>query len=120
MILRKTWPTSSTLHLNTIMSAELVAYSIRDLVPLSTYTQIPMDIEQGNFLWAKIGVIFVNAAVIPLCIPRRYTPLDPLVSHVLQIISTSELSTETQDPQSRANCINYIAAVFSLPRLSDL
>jgi hypothetical protein len=58
----------------------LATYLYRDVWPLATYTETPVDIAQGRFLWAKIVVLVFTALVIPLFVPRRYVPVDPTVS----------------------------------------
>jgi hypothetical protein len=55
-------------------------YFYRDLVPLATFTGIPADLSEGLRLWVKIVLLFITAVVIPLCTPRQYIPVDPLVS----------------------------------------
>jgi hypothetical protein len=61
------------------MFVELCAYGFRDLVPLATWTELPLDRAEGSMLWAKVALLVLNAIVIPLFIPRRYVPLNPLV-----------------------------------------
>jgi hypothetical protein len=69
----------ATLHLNTLMLVELCAFGYRDLLPLATWTERPLDRGEGPMLWAKVALLVLNAVIIPLFIPRRYVPLNPLV-----------------------------------------
>jgi len=61
----------------------LAVYVYRDLYPLATYTKQPADEEEGQILYAKLTVLCLTAVVIPLFIPRIYTPVDPKVCVVL-------------------------------------
>ncbi|KAF7348322.1 Multidrug resistance-associated ABC transporter protein [Mycena sanguinolenta] len=64
-------------HANCILFCVFCVYVYRDLIPLATFTEIPADIE-GCKLWAKIGLLFATAVVVPLLMPRQYIPVDPL------------------------------------------
>ncbi|KAJ7156237.1 hypothetical protein C8R46DRAFT_1294825, partial [Mycena filopes] len=71
------WSGVAVRHLNTILLSTLGVYLYRDVFPLATTTRAPMDLWEGPLLlWAKIAVLFIVAGVIPLAIPRQYTPLD--------------------------------------------
>jgi hypothetical protein len=61
------------------MFVELCAYGYRNLLPLATWTELPLDRGEGSMLWAKVALLVLNAVVVPLFIPRRYIPLNPLV-----------------------------------------
>lgn len=56
----------------------ILAY--RDLWPLATYNLQPLDAAEGWFIWTKIGILTLSATLVPLLIPRQYTPFDPEVS----------------------------------------
>ena len=54
-------------------------YVYRDIWPLATFNLRPADLADGPLLWAKIGLLTFTAVIIPLFIPRQYTPIDPKV-----------------------------------------
>ncbi|KAF9261735.1 hypothetical protein L218DRAFT_1001520 [Marasmius fiardii PR-910] len=64
-------------HLNLVLLAASGAYAYRDLYPLATFNKLPLDIQDGWRLWAKVTLLFISAIVIPLVIPRRYVPYNP-------------------------------------------
>ncbi|KAJ7164189.1 hypothetical protein C8R46DRAFT_901348, partial [Mycena filopes] len=72
------WSRLAVRHLNTVLLATLGVYLYRDVFPLATTTRAPMDDlwEGALLLWSKIAVLFAVAGIIPLAIPRQYTPLD--------------------------------------------
>jgi hypothetical protein len=59
------------------LASELAVYVYRDLWPLATYTQNPMDADEGWIIWAKIGILAFTVVVVPACIPTLYFPVDP-------------------------------------------
>ncbi|KAF9054811.1 multidrug resistance-associated ABC transporter [Panaeolus papilionaceus] len=59
-----------------ILLATWTMYAYRDLYPLATYGLHPAE-GGGRRLWVNIGVLTIIAVIIPLCIPRRYVPVDP-------------------------------------------
>ncbi|KAJ7088646.1 P-loop containing nucleoside triphosphate hydrolase protein [Mycena epipterygia] len=65
-----------TTHLNIILLTSLAVYFYRDIVPLASFNQIPLDASEGSILWAKIGILGLAGIVVPLTIPRRYTPIN--------------------------------------------
>ncbi|KAJ7243851.1 P-loop containing nucleoside triphosphate hydrolase protein [Mycena haematopus] len=65
-------------HANCVLLSVLCVYAYRDLIPLTTFTGVPEDIGDGWRLWAKIGLLFITAVIIPLFTPRQYVPVDPL------------------------------------------
>ena len=68
-----------TRHNNLVLFITLVVYIYRDVWPLATYTEIPLDESEGALLWTKLVVLFTTAVIIPLVIPRQYVPVDPKV-----------------------------------------
>jgi hypothetical protein len=72
-------------HLNFVMLVTFAVYSFRDIWPLMTYTLSPADAVEGPLLWAKIAVITFAAVFVPLCIPRKYVPVDPRVRAILVV-----------------------------------
>ncbi|KAJ7156242.1 hypothetical protein C8R46DRAFT_1294837, partial [Mycena filopes] len=71
------WSRVAVTHLNTVLLSTLGVYLYRDVFPLATTTLVPLDSWEGPLLlWSKIALLFAVAGLIPLAIPRRYTPLD--------------------------------------------
>ncbi|KAJ7704723.1 hypothetical protein B0H14DRAFT_3903574 [Mycena olivaceomarginata] len=64
-------------HANCVLFLAFCVYVYRDLVPLATFTGVPADLGEGRGLWAKIGLLFITAVIIPLFTPRQYIPVDP-------------------------------------------
>ncbi|KAF9481117.1 multidrug resistance-associated ABC transporter [Pholiota conissans] len=60
-----------------ILLSAFSVYVYRDIWPLATYNDIPVDASEGILLWIKLSVLFITAAVIPLFVPTKYTPADP-------------------------------------------
>ncbi|PPQ75643.1 hypothetical protein CVT26_001623, partial [Gymnopilus dilepis] len=60
-----------------VLLTALAVYTYRDLWPLATYDMRPIDLSEGNVLWAKVALLIFTAVLIPLSIPRVYVPLDP-------------------------------------------
>ncbi|KAF8199798.1 P-loop containing nucleoside triphosphate hydrolase protein [Mycena galopus ATCC 62051] len=71
------WRNVAVKHLNTLLLCTFGVYFYRDVYPLATFTLVPRDIGEGSLLWAKVVVLFVVSNIIPLVIPRQYTPVDP-------------------------------------------
>ncbi|KAJ7688653.1 hypothetical protein B0H14DRAFT_3101122 [Mycena olivaceomarginata] len=65
-------------HANCVLFIVFCVYVYRDLIPLATFTGVPADLGEGRKLWAKIGLLFTTAVVIPLFTPQQYIPVDPL------------------------------------------
>ncbi|KAF8513392.1 hypothetical protein JB92DRAFT_3116459 [Gautieria morchelliformis] len=72
------WSSVARTHMTVIMLAVAAVYARRDLYPLATYILKPVDGAQGWLLWSRLGVASLVGIVIPLVIPRIYTPVDPL------------------------------------------
>ncbi|KAK7038087.1 multidrug resistance-associated ABC transporter protein [Favolaschia claudopus] len=65
-------------HANIVLFATFCVYVYRDLLPLASFDGVPMDVDQGRFLWIKIAILAVAAVIVPLFTPGQYIPLDPL------------------------------------------
>jgi hypothetical protein len=63
-----------------VLFIALVVYFYRDIWPLATYTENPVDGYEGALLWTKLVVLFTTAVIIPLVVPRQYVPVDPKVN----------------------------------------
>ncbi|KAJ7059261.1 P-loop containing nucleoside triphosphate hydrolase protein [Mycena amicta] len=62
-------------HANFVLFAASALYAYRDVVPLGTFTQKPLD--YGAKMTAKIALVFFTGVIIPLFTPRLYIPVDP-------------------------------------------
>ncbi|KAF7290261.1 Multidrug resistance-associated ABC transporter protein [Mycena indigotica] len=62
-------------HANFVLLAASALYIYRDVMPLATFTQEPLD--RGAKMVAKIALVFFSGLVVPLFTPRLYTPVDP-------------------------------------------
>ncbi|KAJ3850966.1 hypothetical protein EV368DRAFT_74841 [Lentinula lateritia] len=71
------WSRNSIRHLNTVLCATLATYAYRDVYPLGTFRVVPQDGSDGSFTWVKIGLLFLAGVLVPLCVPRKYVPVDP-------------------------------------------
>ncbi|TCD60066.1 hypothetical protein EIP91_010784, partial [Steccherinum ochraceum] len=67
----------ATSHSSVVLAIAWVVFAYRDLYPLATLTKEPMDAEDGVVLWAYIGILTIAAVIVPLFVPRVYTPIDP-------------------------------------------
>ncbi|KAF9013105.1 hypothetical protein BDQ17DRAFT_1342742 [Cyathus striatus] len=76
-LLSRQWSFVTTGHLDLVLFVPFGVYSYRDFWPLITTTETPKDIAEGPLLWAKLAVLSFVTVVVPLFIPRRYTPVDP-------------------------------------------
>ncbi|KAK0192566.1 hypothetical protein F5146DRAFT_1040501 [Armillaria mellea] len=73
----KRWSRIGTHHMNVVLLSTSAVYVYRDIAPLATFDNIPQDSREGPLLWIKIGTLLFVAIMIPLIIPRKYTPVDP-------------------------------------------
>jgi hypothetical protein len=73
-------------HLVLVLLVVFSIYAYRDLVPLATFNQQPIDGPEGSIFLVKMTLLFGVSIVVPLCKPRRYVPLDPNVSPLLHSI----------------------------------
>ncbi|KAF7965838.1 hypothetical protein HWV62_41236 [Athelia sp. TMB] len=63
-------------HLALVLFVTFAVYACRDLWPLATFTESPVDINEGTLLWAKISLLGLTGVVIPLVKPRVHIPID--------------------------------------------
>jgi len=73
------WSRLFSSHLNIALLALFATYVYRDIWPLATFTEDPLDIIEGGLLWAKLAILAVVGVIIPLTVPREYAPVDPKV-----------------------------------------
>ncbi|PBK89773.1 P-loop containing nucleoside triphosphate hydrolase protein [Armillaria gallica] len=71
------WSRIGIHHMNVVLLSTSAIYVYRDIAPLATFDDIPQDSWEGPFLWIKMGILLFIAILIPLIIPREYTPVDP-------------------------------------------
>lgn len=72
-------------RVNTVLIPTWIVYVYRDVLPLTTYTLSPADATEGIICWAKLIVLTYATVVVPLVIPRQYTPADPKVGPILRV-----------------------------------
>ncbi|KII93466.1 hypothetical protein PLICRDRAFT_35686 [Plicaturopsis crispa FD-325 SS-3] len=68
------WSRVISSHLVTLLLVAWGVYFYRDIWPLATYTQTPVDIAEGRLLWAKSIILTIIAVVVPLFCPTQYIP----------------------------------------------
>ncbi|KAK0480781.1 hypothetical protein IW261DRAFT_1685339 [Armillaria novae-zelandiae] len=73
----KRWSRLGIHHMNIVLLSTSAVYVYRDITALATFDNIPQDSREGPLLWIKIGILLFIAVLIPLIIPREYTPVDP-------------------------------------------
>jgi hypothetical protein len=74
-----TWSQTVIRHINFVLFAAFATYIYRDVWPLATFTEQPLDVI-GPLLYAKMSLLTMTAVLIPLFVPRMYIPVDPEVS----------------------------------------
>lgn len=67
-------------------------YMYRDVWPLATVNLVPADKAEGPLLWAKLALLSVTGVIVPVVIPKKYTPLDPKVSGTFNYLPTRHLT----------------------------
>ncbi|KAH9912641.1 uncharacterized protein B0H18DRAFT_889646 [Fomitopsis serialis] len=67
----------ATHHLALVLAFTWVVFVYRDIWPLATYTLQPIDGAEGALLWGMFALLTVAGVVVPLLVPRQYTPADP-------------------------------------------
>ncbi|PPQ74166.1 hypothetical protein CVT26_006770, partial [Gymnopilus dilepis] len=97
------WSPTLTRHCIVVLLTSFGVYAYRDIWPLATYTDAPLDASEGYLLWVKLGILTLTAVGIPLFIPRQYTPLDPT-------------TTETEpNPEQTASLFSFMVYSFLDP-----
>ncbi|KAG8972657.1 hypothetical protein FRC05_009668 [Tulasnella sp. 425] len=110
-------------HLTTLLCVAWFVYAYRDLYPLATYTKHPVDAADGWRTWARVGLLTLVGAVLPLIVPRKFVPVNaknPLPPNPEQTASIlSFITWSFLDPvvlqASRVSHLPY----ESLPNLPD-
>ncbi|KAJ3549276.1 hypothetical protein NMY22_g935 [Coprinellus aureogranulatus] len=104
---KRRWSRIATHHLNLVLLVCLAVYACRDVLPLATFTLSPSDRKEGWVLWAKVTLLSLVALVYPLCVPRKYIPVNP------------EEPAETPSPEQTASLFSLTTFAF-LDRLVRL
>ncbi|KAL4243412.1 hypothetical protein ABKN59_001097 [Abortiporus biennis] len=65
---------SAAKHLVLVLLIPWAVLVYRDIIPLLTFTMVPLDDTEEGLLWVKIGVLTLAAVIIPLFIPPEYFP----------------------------------------------
>ncbi|KAJ7847132.1 hypothetical protein B0H14DRAFT_3676972 [Mycena olivaceomarginata] len=71
------WRNVAVKHLNALLLCTFGVYFYRDIFLLATFSLLPQDLEEGRLLWTKIFVLFAISIILPVAIPRQYTPVEP-------------------------------------------
>jgi hypothetical protein len=82
---------SLTPHATLVILSDFIAYFVRNVVPLGTYTMSPLDLHKAPawMLWTEIALMFLVGFALPIIEPRAYTPIDPQVNSLCQTIYSS-------------------------------
>lgn len=73
-----------------IFFSALCVYVYRDVWPLATFNNVPLDLGEGQLLWVKIGMMALISLIIPLSVPRKYIPYDSEVRCAFTNICTNQ------------------------------
>ncbi|KAF8803422.1 multidrug resistance-associated ABC transporter [Phlegmacium glaucopus] len=106
-LVQNSWSRSVTRHNNLVLFVALSVYVYRDIWPLATYTQKPVDLSEGILLWTKVIALFITAVVIPLLVPRQYVPVDP--KHPMEV----------PNPEQTASILSLIMYSFLDPLIFE-
>ncbi|KAH8104855.1 hypothetical protein BXZ70DRAFT_1049038 [Cristinia sonorae] len=90
-------------HLCCTLLVAWLTFAYRDLYPLITYDLEPLDGEDGYVLWVYIGIQTAAAILVPLFVPRTYSPLDP------------EHPSPELNPEQTASIISWITYTYLDP-----
>lgn len=99
-------------HLNLLLGFNLAIYIYRDVWPLATFTEDPLDVNPPWFTWASIMLLTVAGFIIPVFIPKEYIPIDLKVCFHLTFqcfLMRCQLPfTGYQEAESRANELYFL------------
>jgi hypothetical protein len=77
-----------------------------------------MDFSDGRLLWPKVVTLFVVSVLIPLAMPRQYTPVDPKVKnthHLLKVIDMIQNPMPETNPEQTASILSLALYSFLDP-----
>ncbi|EKM83611.1 hypothetical protein AGABI1DRAFT_66408 [Agaricus bisporus var. burnettii JB137-S8] len=119
----KRWSLVARWHVNLVYLLTFFVFVYRDLYPLTTLNERPLDIAEGTLLWIKITVLFAVGVLMPLITPRLYTPFDsnnPMEPNPEQTASPLSMITYSfLDPIVFLACRVPYLARDQLPVLAD-
>lgn len=67
-------------HLNFLLFVAFLILAYRNLLPYGTYTDAPEDANEGWITWPRLWLLGIAGVAVPLCLPRKYNPVDPEVT----------------------------------------
>ncbi|KAF9525551.1 multidrug resistance-associated ABC transporter [Crepidotus variabilis] len=71
------WSQTLARHTNFTLFVAFATYAYRDIWPLATFTQQPIDDVGRTLIWVEISLLAFSAIFVPLFVPRQYVPADP-------------------------------------------
>ncbi|KIJ62401.1 hypothetical protein HYDPIDRAFT_94464 [Hydnomerulius pinastri MD-312] len=71
------WNRVVSVHLTMVLLVLFGVYAYRDIWPLLTFTEHPVDAGEGPMLWGKLVTLAFGAVIFPVFSPRLYVPFDP-------------------------------------------
>ncbi|KAF9449105.1 multidrug resistance-associated ABC transporter [Macrolepiota fuliginosa MF-IS2] len=76
-VLNTRWQPIFSQHCLLLLFSSLLVNVYRNIWPLAIYGGVPMDINDGIFMWGKLVLLTITAVGIPLFSPRKYEPVNP-------------------------------------------
>lgn len=76
-------------HASLLLAVTWCVYMYRNVWPLATFTESPVDLAEGKVLWAKVALLFLGGVALPLLTPRQYIPLNAKVRVFLSLLRRS-------------------------------
>jgi hypothetical protein len=104
---RKASASFTSSHLSSLLLGTFSVYAYRNIWPLLTFTLTPVDADEGALLWVRIGFLAFAAVVIPVMVPRQYTPIDPKARLALTRSYFWVVDSESRNPR-RASILNRL------------
>lgn len=108
----KRWTVLATRYNIVLLLTATAVYVYRDIWPLATYHQRPIDANDG-LLWVKLVILTLTSLCVPLFIPRRYIPVDPKVKAFSCAHFQNVYPSSCQDPMPVPND-EQTCSLFSL------
>ncbi|KAH7886476.1 hypothetical protein F5I97DRAFT_1926721 [Phlebopus sp. FC_14] len=99
------WNGTLSAHLTTVLLVLFGVCAYRNIWPLLTYTQYPLDSHEGALLWGKVASLTLGAIVCPLFSPRLYVPFD------------TESPSSTPSPEHTASWASLLLYVWVDPTI---
>ncbi|KAI0741249.1 P-loop containing nucleoside triphosphate hydrolase protein [Daedaleopsis nitida] len=92
------------LHLTWLLVCVWSVYLYRDIWPLATYDIVPTDGDEGRLLWIKVVLLSIAGVVIPVTVPRKYTPVND--KEILE-----------PHPEQTASAMSFLTFTFISPTI---